>query len=71
MRNASRLWLLLVGLLAACATSSPIFREADNPPAVVGSWEEGCEDAHSLVLLCREDSDECGFFRCREYRGGR
>ena len=66
MRNVSRLWLLLVGLLAACATSNPIVREADNPPEVVDSWEEGCEDARSLVLLCREDSDECGFFRCRE-----
>ncbi|MFY0572432.1 TIGR02269 family lipoprotein [Archangium lansingense] len=30
------------------------------------SWEEGGEDTRSLVLLCREEGDECGLFSCRE-----
>ncbi|WP_414641280.1 TIGR02269 family lipoprotein [Archangium sp.] len=66
MRTPSRLWLVLFGLLAGCATTSPTVPEADNPPEVADSWEEGCEDERNLVLLCREDGDECGFFRCRE-----
>ncbi|MBM7112676.1 TIGR02269 family lipoprotein [Archangium primigenium] len=43
------------------------------------SWDAGCEDARSLVLVCREDEEECGLFSCRDvfapevllaYRGG-
>jgi uncharacterized lipoprotein (TIGR02269 family) len=60
------LWLLLLGFLAACATSSPTVYAGDEVPEVVDSWEEGCEDERSLVLLCREEGEECGFFRCRE-----
>ena len=82
MRASSKLWLtLLCTLLTACATSSPSLQQAPEPsPEVVSSWEEGCEDERTLVLLCREDGDdECGFFRCQEvaprevllaYRGG-
>ncbi len=79
MRTPSKLWLLLAGLLAACATSSPSLPADNEAPEVVASWEEGCEDERSVVLLCREDGEECGFFRCREvaprevllaYRGG-
>jgi hypothetical protein len=66
MRNLSRLWLLLLGLLAACATSSPAVHAGEEAPEVVDSWEEGCEDERSLVLLCEEEGEECGFFRCRE-----
>lgn len=66
MRNLSKIWLLWVGLLAACATSGPAVPERSETPEVVASWEEGCEDERSLVLLCREDGEECGFFRCRE-----
>lgn len=65
MRNRSKLWLMLVGLLAACATSAPPGQE--SPEAMeeeVSSWEEGCESDGSLVLLCREE--ECGFFQCRD-----
>jgi uncharacterized lipoprotein (TIGR02269 family) len=66
MRTPRTLCLLLVGLLAACATSSPTIQEGSPAPLVVESWEEGCEDERSLVLLCQEDGEECGFFRCRE-----
>jgi uncharacterized lipoprotein (TIGR02269 family) len=68
MRTPRTLCLLLVGFLAACATSSPVVQEGGPTPEpeVVTSWEEGCEDERSLVLLCREDGEECGFFRCRE-----
>ena len=73
MRPGARCWLLILsGLLAACATSSPA--EAEVPqaaPEVVESWEEGCEDPRTLVLLCQEDSDECGLFVCREVVPGR
>jgi len=64
--------LLLVGFLAACASSSPAVQE-DGPtpgPEVVASWEEGCEDERSLVLLCQEEGEECGFFRCHEVVSG-
>lgn len=79
MRNASRLWLLWLCFLAACATPSLTVPEESPSPEVVESWEEGCEDERTLVLLCREDAEECGFFHCREvaprevllaYRGG-
>jgi uncharacterized lipoprotein (TIGR02269 family) len=79
MRTLTRIWLLLLGLLAACATSSPVAKEENEAPEVVSSWEEGCEDERSLVLLCRDEGEECGFFLCREvvprevllaYRGG-
>ena len=33
---------------------------------MVSSWEEGCEDERAVILLCREDGEECGFFQCRE-----
>ncbi|HEX8436724.1 TIGR02269 family lipoprotein [Archangium sp.] len=81
MKAASKLWrVLLCTLLTACATSSASLQEGSEPaPEVVESWEEGCEDERSLVLLCREGGEECGFFRCQEvvprevllaYRGG-
>ncbi|WPB78479.1 TIGR02269 family lipoprotein [Archangium violaceum] len=66
MGNLSRIWLLWVGLLAACVTSNSAAPESNETPEVVTSWEAGCEDERSLVLLCREDGEECGFFRCRE-----
>ncbi len=66
MRNLSGIWLLWVALLAACATSGSAVPERHETPEVVASWEEGCEHEHSLVLLCREEGGECGFFRCRE-----
>ncbi|WPB82443.1 TIGR02269 family lipoprotein [Archangium violaceum] len=68
MRTSRTLCLLLVGFLAACATSTPAVGEggAIPEPEVVASWEEGCEDERSLVLLCQEEGEECGFFRCHE-----
>jgi len=72
MRTPRTLCLLLVGVLAACATSSSAVH-AEDPTAeseVVASWEEGCEDERSLVLLCQEDGAECGFFRCHEVVSG-
>jgi uncharacterized lipoprotein (TIGR02269 family) len=79
MRTPSKYWLLLAGLLTACATTSPAIHEGSEPAEVVDSWEEGCEDERTVVLLCREEGDECGFFACRDvvpgevllaYRGG-
>lgn len=58
--------MLLALFLAACATTLPSVHQNDEALEVVDSWEEGCEDERSLVLLCREDGEECGFFRCRE-----
>jgi uncharacterized lipoprotein (TIGR02269 family) len=66
MRTPSRYWLLLVALLTACASSAPAVHEVSEPPEVVSSWEEGCEDERTVILLCREDGEECGFFQCRE-----
>ncbi|WP_043428442.1 SitA6 family polymorphic toxin lipoprotein [Cystobacter fuscus] len=80
MRNLGRFWVVLGGLLAACASSGPLLVEDSFPAEEVSSWEEGCADERSLVLACREDEEEtCGFFRCRDvahrevllaYRGG-
>jgi hypothetical protein len=41
--------------------SLPSTREAE----VVTSWEEGCEDARTLLPLCDEDGSECGLYSCR------
>ncbi|MFY0572615.1 TIGR02269 family lipoprotein [Archangium lansingense] len=68
MRPLQTLCLLLVGSLFACATPSPVL-QGGGPipePEVVATWEEGCEDERSLVLLCREEGQECGFFHCHE-----
>ncbi|HZH74996.1 MAG TPA: TIGR02269 family lipoprotein [Archangium sp.] len=66
MRTPSKLWLLCVGLLSACATSSPIVPEGNEKPEIVASWEEGCEDERTLLPLCDEASEECGLYRCNE-----
>jgi uncharacterized lipoprotein (TIGR02269 family) len=68
MRASSKLWLaLLCTWLTSCATPSASVHEAhEPPPEVAASWEEGCEDERSLVLLCQEKGEECGLFRCRE-----
>ncbi|HEX8437701.1 TIGR02269 family lipoprotein [Archangium sp.] len=67
MRHGLKLgWVLLVALLTACATTDPSMHAEQSAPEVVSSWEEGCEDEQALVLLCREENGECGFFRCRE-----
>lgn len=67
MRNEVKLRsMLLVVLLTACATPSASTDEQQAAPEVVSSWEEGCEDPRTLVLLCREEDGECGFFRCQE-----
>src|SRR6218665_1286293 len=79
MGRVTRAWALLVGLLAACAGTGPRMGETPEPAGEVTSWEEGCEDARNLVLVCQEDGAECGLFPCREgfapgamvaYRGG-
>ncbi len=61
-------WYLLAGaLLVACTTSSASrVTSAEAPPEVVGSFDEGCADARTLVPVCREESEECGLFRCSE-----
>src|SRR6218665_1293408 len=79
MRRVGSGWLLLMGLLVACAWTGPRMGETPEPAGEVTSWEEGCEDARNLVLVCQEDGAECGLFPCREvfapevvlaYRGG-
>lgn len=64
----SKLGLVVLGMiLASCAAPEPSMREVAEAPEVFSSWEEGCEDARSVVLLCDEDGgDECGLFLCRE-----
>ncbi len=59
---------LLSGLLFACA-SGPAPREEAETPEAVSSFEEGCEDERSVILLCTEG--ECGFFRCSDQELGR
>lgn len=55
---------LLCALLIACA-SSPQPHSAEEPlEEVLSSFEEGCADASTMVLLC--EGHECGFFRCRD-----
>ena len=75
----ARGWVLLVGLLAACAGTGPRGDIPPEPPEQSTSWDEGCEDTRNLVLVCREDGAECGLFPCRDVfapeillaRGGR
>jgi hypothetical protein len=66
MRSSARIGLLWVCLLAACAPSNLPLRPASEPPEVVSSWEEGCEDARTLLLLCEEEGETCGLYRCHE-----
>lgn len=65
MRRWTRWLIALAVLLTACA-SGPDVREstAEPEPEWVSSYEEGCEDERSVVLLCEEGA--CGFFRCRD-----
>ncbi len=79
MCSSSRLGLLWLCLLAACATADFALLPPFEPPQVVSSWEEGCEDASTLLPLCDEGGEACGLYRCREaapreallaYRGG-
>lgn len=69
MRTHARHWLLMLsGLLAACAMTSTTSAEVppDTRAERVDSWEAGCDDERTLVLLCREDAEECGLFVCRD-----
>jgi uncharacterized lipoprotein (TIGR02269 family) len=55
---------LLCALLIACA-ASPHPHSAEEPlEEVFSSFEEGCADPSTVVLLC--EGHECGFFRCRD-----
>ena len=60
--------LVLGALLVACA-SGPTVREEAQTPEGVASFEEGCADERSVVLLCAES--ECGFFLCRDVEPAR
>lgn len=53
-------WLLaLAALLTSCASSPNIHGLTAPPePEVVSSFEEGCEDERSVILLCEEGA--CG-----------
>ncbi|XXF79225.1 TIGR02269 family lipoprotein [Myxococcaceae bacterium GXIMD 01537] len=61
---------LLVGsaLLAACASTPSRPSEEREVPEGVSSYEEGCEDERSVILLCARR--ECAFFRCRDQESG-
>ena len=62
--SRSMLGLSLGVLLMACA-STPESAVAEEPAEeVVATFEEGCEEEKSVVLLCSEE--ECGFFQCRD-----
>jgi uncharacterized lipoprotein (TIGR02269 family) len=55
---------LLCALLIACASSPQPYPTEEPLEEVFSSFEEGCADASTVVLLCEER--ECGFFRCRD-----
>jgi hypothetical protein len=55
---------LLCALLASCVSSPPPHFAEEPSEEVFSSFEEGCADASTVVLLCEEH--ECGFFRCRD-----
>jgi len=62
--KALQLYVPLSLLLTACA-SAPATRHAEEPPEqVVSSFEEGCVQEDSLILLCGDET--CGFFQCRD-----
>ncbi len=63
------LWLLVWGVLLASCASAPDVRTDAETPEAVSSFEEGCEDERSVVLLCTQG--ECGFFPCRELEPGK
>jgi hypothetical protein len=56
--------LLICTLLVACASSPPPYSAEEPLEEVFSSFEEGCADASTVVLLC--EGHECGFFRCRD-----
>jgi uncharacterized lipoprotein (TIGR02269 family) len=55
---------LLVVLLTACATSTPVVHEGDEAPEAVSSWEEARADPSCVVPLC--DEERCAVWRCRD-----
>jgi uncharacterized lipoprotein (TIGR02269 family) len=58
------LGLALSLLLAACASVPSARQEEELPEQVVSSFEEGCAQQDSLLLLCGDET--CGFFQCRD-----
>ena len=66
MRSLSKVGPLWVCLLTACMTADFAVQEAVEPPERVASWEEGCEDARTLLPLCDEEGEACGLYRCRD-----
>ncbi|WP_309892458.1 DUF2380 domain-containing protein [Archangium sp.] len=55
---------LLAVLLTACATSTPVVHEGDEPSEAVSSWEEARADPSCVVPLC--DEERCAIWRCRD-----
>jgi uncharacterized lipoprotein (TIGR02269 family) len=77
MAKTSRwwVWLLLCGVLTACATTPSSAREEEAGCETAGqavSFEEACEEEGSLLAVC--DAQQCAEYRCREvaeyFRGG-
>lgn len=60
------LCLLLLGVLAACATAQPVGNELaeDEDEGAPLSFEAACAEHSSVLALCA--GNQCGVFRCRE-----
>jgi uncharacterized lipoprotein (TIGR02269 family) len=59
-----RVGVLLSCALVACASTQTLHPGEEPAEEVFSSFEEGCEDERSLVLVCAEE--DCGFFQCRD-----
>jgi uncharacterized lipoprotein (TIGR02269 family) len=65
-RSWRGMWLLVLCLLAACATvPAPESESVDNEElGHAASFEQACQDDSSLLALCH--GQQCGLYRCRE-----
>ncbi|MBN1207084.1 MAG: TIGR02269 family lipoprotein [Myxococcaceae bacterium] len=64
------LWLLLCGVLTACAGTAPVVSEGEagcEAPGELVPFEQACAEEQSVVALCSEEG--CAVFRCREVAG--
>ncbi len=64
------MWLLLCGVLTACAATAPAVSEGElgcEAPGEFALFEDACAEEQSVVALCSEEG--CGVFRCRDVAG--
>jgi uncharacterized lipoprotein (TIGR02269 family) len=62
--DRSLLWLLLCGMLTACAATQSALREEIEQGEEAVSFDEACAEQGAHLALC--DTEQCEWYSCRE-----